>query len=189
MTVATTGHRRSIRIPGYDYSRYGTYFVTICTNNRTSLFGEIIKPVGAGPCARPEMKLNAAGQMIQGVWNVLPVQYDGIEIDAFVVMPNHVHDILVIKRRILDGGRARGPAPTGLTLPDVLQRFKSMTTKKYIDGIKQSGWTRFDGKLWQRGYYEHIIRGKESLRHIQKYINDNPERWEQDRNNPAVVPS
>jgi putative transposase len=141
-------HRRSIRLQGYDYSRAGAYFITICTQNREDLFGNII--VGAGPCACPEMVLNQAGAMIQTVWNEIPFHYTGTEIDEFIVMPNHIHGIFVIgadpgttgvpKRNNGqaqgpgNNGQAQGPAPTGntgmLSLGDIVHRFKTMTTKR-----------------------------------------------------------
>lgn len=99
------------------------------------------------------------------------------------------------------GGQAQGPAPTmgaagrgydnkprvGLSLPDVIHRFKTMTTKKYVKGVKQSGWLVFPGKLWQRNYYERVVRDSDELVGIQQYILDNPQRWEFDRENPQSL--
>ncbi len=190
-------HRRSIRLKGYDYSQTGTYFITICVKNRQCLFGEIVG-AGAGPCACPEMVLNDAGRMVQSVWNEIPKYYFGVDIDAFQIMPNHVHGIIVLvgagPRAGPDGGQPRGQpqgqprgvAPTtGLSLPDVVHRFKTMTTKRYIDGVKQHGWPRFGGKLWQRNYYEHIIRNDTDLQRIREYIENNPTQWDLDKKNPA----
>jgi putative transposase len=73
-----------------------------------------------------------------------------------------------------------------LSLPDVVHRFKTITTKRYVDGVKQNGWPRFPGRLWQRNYYEHIIRDEDDLKRIRKYIEQNPEKWESDRRNPVV---
>ncbi|OQY05899.1 MAG: hypothetical protein B6I22_06695 [Desulfobacteraceae bacterium 4572_123] len=159
-------HRRSIRLQGYDYSRTGAYFITICTQNRECLFGEIVDG---------KMALNPAGVMIQTVWDEIPDHYTGIEIDEFVVMPNHVHGIIVIV------------APTGntgsLSLGDMVHRFKTMTTKRYADGVKQSGWRRFPGKLWQRNYWEHIVRNEMELGRIREYIHNNSTQWKYDRLN------
>ena len=192
-------HRRSIRLRGYDYSRAGAYFITLCTQNRECLFGEILNR---------ETRLNAAGNMIQTVWNEIPNYYPGIEIDEFVIMPNHIHGIVVITTHvgatprgcpgsstpphccpIPKSGQAQGPAPTpmrqnndvGLSLPDVVHRFKSMTTKRYVDGVKQNGWSSFPGKLWQRNYWEHIIRDESELIRIREYIHNNPAQWELDK--------
>lgn len=180
-------HRRSIRLEGYDYSQAGAYFVTICIQSWKCLFGEIMDG---------DMDLNDAGRMIETVWNEMPCHYRGIETDAFVIMPNHVHGIVVIvgagpcacPEQIQQNkkGQPRGVAPTFL-LPDVVHRYKTLTTKRYIDGVKQCGWSAFPGRLWQRNYYEHIIRNENALNRIREYINNNPAKWEIDRENPDVI--
>jgi REP-associated tyrosine transposase len=174
-------HRRSIRLKGYNYTQPGAYFVTICTKNRACLFGEAVDG---------KMLLNDAGRMVQTVWDEMPVHYVGVAIDTFVVMPNHIHGIVVLVGAAPCGrpplGQAQGPAPTiGISLPDVMHRFKTMTTKQYANGVKCSGWLSFPGQLWQRNYYEHIIRDEKSLNHIRQYIADNPAQWALDRENPA----
>ena len=190
-------HRRSIRLKGYDYTQPGAYFITICTQDRAYLFGEVVDG---------EMRLNNAGRMVQDVWNDLPTFYPGVQTDAFIVMPNHIHGIIILvgagpracpnpgpracpnpgcpdeMGQPRDMGQPRGVAPT-MSLPDVVHRFKTMTTKRYIDGVKQFGWTPFRGRLWQRNYYEHIIRNEESLNRIREYILTNPMRWTLDREN------
>ncbi len=312
-------HRRSIRLKGYDYARAGAYFVTIVTQDRAGLFGEVVDG---------EMRLNDAGRMILAVWDEIPLFYPGVDTDAFVIMPNHVHGIVVLVGATTGGcpdggepqgvaptlslppggnhgglprpdavpdhvgatprgrphtaptsqrarrqgnhggvprpdavpdhvgatprgrphtaptsqrarrqgnhggvprpdavpdhvgatprgrphygqargpaigqargpaigqargpaiGQARGPAPTGLSLPDVVHRFKTLTTKRYADGVKRDGWPAFRGRLWQRNYYEHIIRNEASLNRIRQYILDNPARWALDRENPAAT--
>jgi len=175
-------HRRSIRLKGYDYTQRGAYFVTICTQNRACLFGDIVDG---------KMLLNDAGRMVQTVWEAMPVHYMGVVIDAFVVMPNHIHGIVVLVGAAPCGrppmGQAQGPAPTvAMSLPDVVHRFKTMTTKQYADGVKQSGWSPFPGQLWERNYYEHIIRGEDSPNRVRRYIADNPAQWELDRENPTA---
>lgn len=145
-----------------------------------------------------EMQLNDAGLMVQSVWNEIPSFYPGVEIDAFVVMPNHIHGIVVLVgatpcSRPDDGGddvgQARGPAPTvGLSLGDVVHRFKTMTTKRYADDVEQSGWPAFPGRLWQRNYYEHIIRNDDSLDRIREYIADNPLHGGSGRGGPPWPP-
>jgi REP-associated tyrosine transposase len=179
-------HRRSIRLRDYDYAQINAYFVTIVAQGRKCLFGETIEG---------EMRLNVAGRMVEAVWNSFPKHYPSVECDAFVVMPNHVHAVIVL------GPRAR-PAPTGqprgvahtinasLALPDVVHRFKTLTTKQYIDGVKQNNWPSFVARLWQRNYFEHVIRNignEESLNRIRQYIVDNPAQWEFDRENPAAT--
>ena len=162
-------HRRSIRLDGYDYAREGAYYVTVCAEERQRLFGHVIEG---------HMVLNDAGRMVQAVWDELPAHYPGVGIDMFVVMPDHIHGIVY-----LGAGRcARSagfrpddtPATAGMSLPDVVNRFKTMTTKRYADGVKQSGWPRFPGTLWQRNYYEHIVRNDADLNRIREYIRNNP---------------
>ena len=139
-----------------------------------------------------EMVLNDAGRMVQTVWDEIPKYYYGIEIDEFVIMPDHVHGIIVLVR---EQGQPRGVARTttgllslsmsfSLSLPDIVHRFKTMTTKLYTDGVKQHGWPAFPGRLWQRNYYEHIIRNEIALNRIRQYIINNPAKWERDRERP-----
>ena len=181
-------HRRSIRLQGYDYTRPGAYFITIVTQGRACLFGEVV----AG-----EMRMNDAGRMVQQVWDELALFYEGVQTDAFIVMPNHVHGIIILTGNVRatprgcpdpqsGPGQAQGPAPTAATaptlgLPDVVHRFKTMTTKRYADGVRANQWTPFPGRLWQRNYYEHIIRDDQSWQRIREYILTNPLRWHLDR--------
>ena len=180
---------------GYDYSQSGAYFVTICTQNKKCFFGNI---------ANDKILLNDAGRMINIIWNELPNNYQGVNIDKFQIMPNHVHGIIILvgagpcachdmdqsqitgQSRKFDNGQPRGVAPTavGLSLPDVVHRFKSLTTARYRHGVKQKQWPSFPGKLWQRNYYEHIVRDENELNDIRKYIMDNPKKWDLDRENP-----
>ena len=143
-------HCRSIRLKGYDYSQTGAYFITLCTERRVCLFGDV---VGG------EMQLNPVGRMVETVWNELPYFYPGIAIDGFVVMPNHIHGIIWVGAAPCgrpdsanagqsntgqsNTGQPRGVAPTvsagdgaPLSLPDVVHRFKTLTTKRYVDGVK-----------------------------------------------------
>jgi len=178
-------HRRSIRLQGYDYSQAGAYFVTMCTQNRELLFvaDEVV-------------------DMIQRWWNKLPEKFPGVETDAFVIMPNHSHGIIVtvgVNPRVDSGqtreyGQTHGSAPTNPaptndapTLGTIIQWFKTMTTNEYIRGVKELNWPPFPGKLWQRNYYEHIIRNDRELNAIRQYIIDNPAKWAQDRDNPIHI--
>jgi putative transposase len=160
--------RRSIRLKGFDYSRPGCYFVTICTQHRACLLGDV---VDGG------VRLTAAGGMVQGVWDELSVRYSGVETDSFVVMPNHVHGIVV-----LTGD------PSGMSLAEVVHRFKTLTTRQYAAGVRNLGWPAFHGRLWLRNYYEHLIRDRTSLDRIREYIATNPARWAEDPENPAASP-
>ena len=139
--------------------------------------------------------------MVSSVWNVLPERFPNIELDAFVVMPNHIHGILMIAHidnhavgaplvgaRVVTGDRATTRvAPTNsneVTLGAVIGAYKSLTTLDYIRGVKTASWPSFQKNLWQRNYYEHIIRNETSLNSIRQYISDNPANWAWDKENP-----
>jgi putative transposase len=160
-------HRRSIRLDGYDYRQAGAYFVTICTQDRECLLGQI---------SNGEVTTTPAGDMVQTVWDALPQHYPGVDIDAFVVMPNHVHGIIVLTGQ---------PAQAALSLPDVVHRLKSLTTTHYRRGVLEQKWLPFAGRLWHRNYYEHIVRNDDDLERIREYIVQNPARWLDDENNPT----
>ncbi len=162
---AAKHHRRSIRLKGYDYSQAGAYFVTICIKDGLYTLGEI---------RNNQIYLSEAGLMVQTIWDELPLNYPGVEVDAFVVMPDHFHGIIVLMPENISGAIPKKP----MTLPDVVQRFKSLTTAKYRHGVANLGWTPFPKKFWQRNYHEHIIRDEESCETIREYILNNPIAWE-----------
>jgi REP element-mobilizing transposase RayT len=149
-----------------------------------------------------QIKLNDAGRMIEHRWFELPQKFAAIETDEFVTMPNHFHGIIMITDRPVGADLRVGPAPqcaraiaqgahTGAPLQPrlstVIQWFKTMTVNEYIRGVKTTAWPPFNGRLWQRNYYEHVIRSEQSLNRIRQYILDNPARWEFDRENPAAT--
>ena len=294
-------HRRSIRLKGYDYSQAGAYFITICTQDRACLFGKVVNG---------EMRLNDAGRMVLAEWNRLPERFPHLVLDAFVVMPNHVHGIVVITNPATDDTATTAPTivGTGLvpvpnagtmgavpdagtmgaapdtgamgaapdagtmgaapnagamgaapdagmmgavpnagtmgaapnagalgaapnagtmgaapdagamgaapdagmmcavpddgattrvaptvgdivapTVGDIVGAFKSRVTVEYIRGVKTSGWPPFRGRLWQRNYYEHIIRNERALERIRDYILTNPLHWHLDRENTHAI--
>ena len=170
-------HRQSLRLQGYDYSQEGAYYVTVCTRSKKHLFGKIIGK---------EMQLNAAGKMIESAWRELPGRFPNIDLDEFIIMPNHIHAVFVIIRtntnesepgaRSLD--RPNGTLPG--TVGRILQAYKSITTDEYITGVKQYGWKPFRRKLWQRNYWEHVICDNKDYNHICEYIYDNPANWHKD---------
>ena len=166
-----TGRRRSIRLKGYDYSKAGAYFVTICTRNRQCLFGDI---------ADGKMVLNDVGQMVCKAWEWLATQYDYVELYEWVIMPNHMHGIIVIA----DGRGGSRTAPTGNRKPvgRLVGAFKTVSTKRINRLHGTPG-----AKLWQRNYYERIIRNDAELNRIREYIAGNPRRWDMDRENPERV--
>ena len=134
----------------------GIYFVTIRTAKGLHLFGEIVDGM---------MTCNPAGEMIHHWWQELKHKYPDIQLDAFIVMPNHMHCIIVL------------PEDTPLDLSTPLQWFKTMTTNAYIRGVKEQDWQRFDGKLWQGRYYDVRVRSADDLTRIRDYIQMNPARW------------
>jgi putative transposase len=173
--------RRSIRLKGFDYSSPGKYYLTICTLNRDCLLGEIHEG---------KMILSAAGKIVHNEWLRTPMVRPGIGLDAFVIMPNHLHGIVSIRIRKGDPAGRPGKnddenrasqrgAPTlkPNTIGAIIGQFKSISTK----GIRESVCPGF---YWQRNYYEHIIRDKSELSQIRKYILENPSYWNQDQDNP-----
>ncbi|MFA6012848.1 MAG: hypothetical protein WC799_22865 [Desulfobacteraceae bacterium] len=224
------------------------YFVTICTQNCDCFFGDIVSR---------EMRLNDAGMMVQSIWDELPSRFANLELDAFVVMPNHIHGIFALGHANGHPGDHTGdcmghsaghctgescirPCPESSTFPKMrsiilhdspehhqlgdrlggfgqgkgrgqgeykirpyeksgssgsnrssgtlagtvgrmVQAFKSITTHQYIYGVRQSGWVSFPGKLWQRNYWEHVIRNESELNRIREYIQNNPAQWEHDK--------
>ncbi len=189
-------HRRSIRLKGYDYAQEGLYFITICVQHRKHLFGNI---------ENGKMILNDAGEMVVRWYDELENKYPDKLCHEMVVMPNHFHCIIENIRANDDlgdvGATLRGcpdgdlDAHAGTPLPqkygrhnkkynatigDALDWFKTMTTDEYIRGVKNNGWQRFDGKMWQRNYWEHIIRNETSGERIAQYIINNPQKWDDD---------
>jgi len=177
-------HRRSIRLKGYDYTQPGAYFVTICTHGRLEMFGEVVQG---------EMRLNEYGQIAAARWRWLADQYPYVRLDAWVIMPNHMHGILMIVGDDAAGRGGSRPAPTGMrpapTHPDTPKRkpldqligaFKTVSAK-HINQLRRSP----GAHVWQRNYYEHIVRNDRALNAIRHYIQNNPLNWQLDRDNPG----
>ena len=163
-------HRRSIRLKEYDYSQAGAYYVTINLQNRECLFGEIVDS---------EMILNEAGIMIIEQWKALLERFPNIELDIYQIMPNHFHGIIVIVGATLVVAQESNP-----TLGNIIGAFKSITTHKYIKGVDNKNWAQFYKRLWQRNYYEHVVRDEKDLNRIRDYIQSNPANWNEDEENP-----
>lgn len=177
-------HRHSTRLREYDYSSPGNYFLTICTDRRQCLFGEIVDGV---------MELSEFGQIVAEEWERSPILRPNLELDVWVVMPNHFHGII----RIIDTvgtnyERAQCIAP--LTLPIVhtnkLHR-KPQSLGSFVAGFKTAVTKRINAiretpgvPVWQRNYYDHIIRNKAVLHRIRQYITNNPQSWHSDRLHP-----
>lgn len=169
--------RKVIRLQGYDYTQNGMYFFTVCTKNRSLLFGE---------CSGSKIVLNAAGYMIESFWRELETRFEGVVFDMYCVMPNHFHALVCIERSEgLHGGCGTGRE--SVRLGDIVGAFKSITTNEYGRRVKTENWKPFDGQLWQRSYYEHIVRDEAGLAQIRKYIENNPFAWSEDAENPACL--
>ncbi|MEO8402334.1 MAG: transposase [Gammaproteobacteria bacterium] len=154
--------RQSLRLRNYNYSLPGYYFITICTQNKTCLFGTI---------TNDKIQLNESGVMIAKWWREVSKKFSVVQLEDFVIMPNHIHGILVIREE---------NTLIKTVLQTIIQWFKTMTTNEYIQNVKQSGWKRFSKRMWQRNYYEHIIRNEKSLEEIREYIIYNPYNWKKD---------
>jgi REP element-mobilizing transposase RayT len=190
-------HRKSIRLKGYDYAQAGLYFITICVQNRACLFGNI---------HNGEMILNEYGQIAFDEWMKTPEIRPNVDLGEFIVMPNHIHIHSII--RLLGRGELHSPQETGINnMPQPPQetginnmpqppdnggvcktplRSPSQTVGAIVRGYKSSvtkrmGLLGFNGKLWQRNYYEHIIRNEQSYQNISNYIINNPAKWQADK--------
>lgn len=175
--ISEIHHRRSIRLKEYDYSSAGAYFVTTCTWQRECLFGEIVS-VGAGskPAQTPYIVLNDYGKQVDHTWHSLAQHNRGIVLDTFVIMPNHVHLILFIE----DLERAGlEPAPT---LSEIVRQFKTFSSKRINQQRNSPGCP-----VWQRNYYERVIRNEDELSRAREYIVNNPIKWALDKENPANI--
>ena len=191
--------RRSIRLKGYDYSRPGAYFVTICTQDRQCLFGKVVDG---------EMRLNRLGAIAHQCWQNIPGHFPHVALDTYVIMPNHVHGIIWIVNDpneptndvgaktvgaknfspLRSPNHAHGqwtnddsprPLGTSKTIGSIVRGFKIGVTK----------WARQHGNIpvvWERNYYEHIVRDENELNRIREYINNNPLNWAMDQDNPNV---
>jgi REP element-mobilizing transposase RayT len=156
----------------YDYSQAGAYFVTICTQNRACLLGEIVDG---------EMRLSEVGRVVAEAWKWLAVQYPHVELDISIVMPNHLHGIIMIHDDIRRGGSRAAPTETRKPLGQLIGSFKTVSTKR-INALRLTPGEPF----WQRNYYEHVIRNEADLAEIREYILNNPARWDEDDYYPEM---
>ena len=182
--------RQSTRLRGYDYASAGAYFVTICAHERRCLFGEIVD--GA-------MSVSALGQIVEACWVSIPTHFPSTTLDDFVVMPNHVHGIIVLGDTDTPPVGAQHAAPAMPDAPEdagsahrinvpagslgaIVRSFKAAATKRINDLRRSPG-----ESVWQRNYYDHIIPDQEGLMRVRAYIANNPARWAFDAENPDVA--
>jgi putative transposase len=167
-------HRRSIRLKEYDYGLPGAYFVTICTHRRECLFGEIVEG---------KMHLSKAGMVLQGIWEKLPQRYLNTGINVAMIMPNHFHGIITIDVGAIHESPLRMPMVTTsrrkMLLSKMVRYFKMNSAKQinYLRGTPGQ-------PVWQRNYYEHVIRNEIDLQETREYIQNNPLKWPEDENHP-----
>lgn len=155
-------HRRSIRLRTYDYTQAGAYFVTICTWQRECLFGEIVQE---------EMVLNEAGSIAVAAWTDLPNHYRYVELDAFVVMPNHFHGLIVLRDEHQEMRHG---------LPEIIRGFKTFSSRR-INGYRNNTGC----PVWQRNYYDRVVRNEQEMTRARTYIANNPLQWANDKENPT----
>ncbi|MBI1194230.1 MAG: transposase [Gammaproteobacteria bacterium] len=167
--------RRSIRLQGYNYSGAGFYFITVCTRNRECLFGDVVDR---------EMRPNPLGRIVADEWiNTANIRTD-IELDDWMVMPNHFHGILIVADG--EGTARRAPTverfgrPVAGSVPTIIRSFKSAVTKR-INKFRQTP----RANVWQRNFWEHIVRNELELKGLREYILNNPAQWELDKLHPA----
>ncbi len=163
-------HRRSIRLKDYDYAQPGAYFVTICTCQRECFLGEI---------ADGQVQLNECGDMVRAQWLSLPTYHLHVVLDEFVIMPNHLHGIIILTDADARAGLLTRPYKKRQGIPDLVRGFKTYSTRKINERRGSQGIP-----VWQRNYYEHIVRNEEELHAIQEYIVNNPLRWGEDQDHP-----
>ncbi|RYG04280.1 MAG: hypothetical protein EOO07_31060 [Chitinophagaceae bacterium] len=191
-------HRRSIRLKGYDYSQAGLYFITICCQNRRYRFGNVVNG---------EMYLNDFGQIAYNEWAALEQRFPNFSLDVFQIMPNHMHGIIFLTRTMARTDGADIPhqpeqeilavsphdekeaavktdptevtSTNRITIGDIVGAYKSIVNNKCLNLYKAQN--KQMGKLWQRNYYEIIIRNERAYRNISQYILNNPQKWDVDK--------
>lgn len=166
--------RKNIRLQGYDYAKAGAYFITIVTKDREPLFGKIVDG---------EMVLNAMGELVDYTWKDLINHNPNIGLDEFVIMPTHIHGIIVIfdpvgagSKPARSGGAGYEPAPTKtVPLSEIVRQLKTFSAKR-INVLRGTSGV----PVWQRNYYDHIIGTDHEYDQIAEYIANNPLTWETD---------
>lgn len=177
-------NRKSIRLPNYDYTQQDAYFITIVTHNRECLFGDVV---------RSQIQLSPIGNIVKGVWQFIPLHLSQASVNHFVIMPNHIHGIIIIDqsvgalREVLSLRRQAVPQsrphqnfesfgkPVSGSIPTIIRSFKSEATRR-VNIFRQTP----GAKLWQRNYYEHVIRNEQDYQIIVDYILANPLNWRDD---------
>ena len=174
MIISDVPGRRSPRLQAYDYTQVGAYFVTLVTKDRVLLLGDVVKG---------EMMLSHIGKSVADAWLWLPTQYPYVELDAFVVMPNHLHGVIWLAGPLSGTGDSRiAPSNSGGRKPlgRLIGAFKTVSAKRVNAALGTPS-----RPLWQRGFHDHVIRNERDLERIREYIRNNPLQWEMDEENPS----
>ena len=170
-------HRRSIRLPEYDYTQPGYYFLTLVTYRRINRFGEIDSK---------GMVINAIGKMVENEWERLPQRFPGVALDAYMVMPNHFHGVLCIMDDSAKSDSSqpveRFGHPVKASIPTIVRSFKAAVTLRSRRMLGDS-----DTQIWQGNYYERVIRNEQGLLAARLYIEENPMNWAEDQENPEQM--
>jgi putative transposase len=170
MSINLPRRRNSLRYPGYDYAQPGSVFVTICTHERQPLFGAVVNGL---------MHLNDPGKMVDQTIQALPGRFPDGDVDAWVVMPDHVHLIVYCA--------VNPETERPDTLGTMIRWFKATTVEAWRTGARNSGWPRYERHLWQPDYHDRIIRNDRQLQIDKEYILGNPDRWwEKNRDAPSI---
>ena len=166
-------NRRSIRLRDYDYSGLGAYFITICTKDRKCFLGEVIKNA---------VVLSRSGMIVTDVWQQKMSQFATVSLDAFTIMPNHVHAVVFITTNGANEyvGSEAGAMNRAPTIGQIVRSLKASSARMIRSRVDRAF-------AWQRNYYEHVIRNERSLNLIRRYIEANPVLWELDNDNPAKL--
>ena len=177
-------HRRSIRLKGYDYSQAGLYFITICIQDRKCLFGEIVGIENS----QPEMVLNDAGKIADKYWLEIPKHFPNAVLHEHMIMPNHVHGIIELKRvdqipnQIANNDGTRHVVSVRNQFSHPIPGSVSVIVQQYKSSVKRiCNKNDFSHFRWQSRFYEHIIRNEQSYEQIAYYIMNNPENWKEDK--------
>ena len=173
------GTRRSTRLPEFDYSRVGMYFVTICAEQRRCIFGQ---------AHGSEIVQSRIGEIVRACWIEIPEHFPNVKVESYVVMPNHLHGILTIDTKLPDANLRDKPPltselfgrPVPKSIPTIIRSFKSAASKR----ARESG-LMTAGSIWQRGYFERVLRNTREYVDVTNYILQNPVRWADDEENPA----
>jgi putative transposase len=189
--------RKRTRLQGYDYSRQGAYFITVCTQNRAELFGHIVgancvrppcvrppcvrppcvrPPCVRPPCVRPFTELSETGHTVKHEIETLSSIYPTVHVSAFVIMPNHVHMVIVIDSRDIDGRpQVNGRPQVAPTVSRIIKQWKGSITK------------RLGFSPWQKSFHDHVIRNQDDYHRIAQYIENNPAQWQMDSLHPSKI--